>query len=151
MKRRPELIPLSKEHHESLVLAKKCQRTAAAGKRGDIALLCQQIVRTFSGKWEQHFRSEETGIFSLAEACGGEMAILCGQLRQEHDRLREIHRAMKGGDCSGLNAFGELLQTHTRKEERELFPLLEASFSDEQLRLATAKHRPQRPASPSGK
>ncbi len=145
MKRSPELIPLSKEHHESLVLAKKCQRTAAAGNRDDIEQLCQQISGTFPDKWEPHFRSEEKGIFTLAENHGGEMASLCQRLKQEHDQLREIYRAMKGGDCSGLNAFGELLQTHTRKEERELFPLIESSFSDEQLKLllATAKHRPQ--------
>ncbi len=145
MKRSPELIPLSKEHHESLVLAKKCQRTAAAGDRDDIAQLCRQITRTFADKWEPHFRCEENGIFSLAAAHGGEMAGLCRQLRQEHERLRELYRAMKAGDCSGLNAFGELLQTHTRKEERELFPLIESSFSDEQLQLllASAKQRPQ--------
>ena len=144
MKRSPELIPLSKEHHESLVLAKKCQRTAAAGNRDDIEQLCQQITHTFPDKWEQHFRCEETGIFSLAEAHGGEMASLCRQLKQEHERLREIYRAMKAGDYSGLNAFGELLQTHTRKEERELFPLIESSFSDEQLKsyIATANPNP---------
>jgi len=138
MKRSPELIPLSKEHHESLVLAKKCQRTAAAGNHDDIEQLCQQITQTFPDKWEQHFRCEETGIFTLAEAHGGEMASLCQQLKEEHDRLRDIYRAMKGGDCSGLEAFGELLQTHTRKEERQLFPLIEASFSDEQLKSRLA-------------
>lgn len=138
MKRSPELIPLSKEHHESLVLAKKCQRTAAAGNRADIEQLCQQIIHTFPDKWEQHFRCEETGIFTLAESHGGEMASLCQQLKQEHERLREIYRAMKEGDYSGLEAFGELLQTHTRKEERELFPLIEASFSDAQLKLQLA-------------
>ncbi len=144
MKRSPELIPLSKEHHESLVLAKKCQRTAAAGNRDDIEQLCQQITRTFPDKWERHFRREETGIFSLAEAHDGEMAALCRHLKQEHEQLREIYRAMKAGDYSGLNAFGELLQTHTRKEERELFPLIESSFSDEQLKsyIATANPNP---------
>lgn len=144
MKRSPELIPLSKEHHESLVLAKKCQRTAAAGNHDDIERLCQQITRTFPDKWEQHFRCEEEGIFTLTENYGGEMSALCQQLKQEHDRLREIYHAMRKGDCSGLNAFGELLQTHTRKEERELFPLIESSFSDEQLKshLAAVKHNP---------
>jgi len=138
MKRSPELIPLSKEHHESLVLAKKCQRTAAGGNHDDIEQLCQQITRTFPDKWEQHFRCEETGIFTLAEIHGGEMATLCQQLKEEHDRLRDIYRTMKGGDCSGLEAFGELLQTHTRKEERELFPLIESSFSDGQLKSRLA-------------
>ena len=134
MKRSPALVPLSQEHHESLLLAKRCQRAAAGGRREDIEQLCAEIARTFPDKWETHFRHEEIGIFTPAEAHGGEMAALCGQLRQEHEQLREIHRAMAKGDCSGLAAFGDLLQSHTRKEERELFPLIESRFSDAQLK-----------------
>jgi len=133
MKRSPSLIPLSKEHHESLVLAKRCQRTMASGEREAIGQLCREIAHGFPDKWERHFQDEERGIFALAEAEGGEMAVLSRQLRREHDRLREIHRAMQAGDCSRLGAFGELLQSHTRKEERELFPLIESRFSDTEL------------------
>lgn len=109
MKRGPRLIPLSKERHESLVLARKCRRTAAVDNHDDIAQLCQQITVTFPDKWESHFRREETGVFTPAETHAGEMATQSHQLRQEYDRLRELYRAMKDGDCSGPNTFGEFL------------------------------------------
>jgi hemerythrin-like domain-containing protein len=45
---------------------------------------------------------------------------------------------MRGGDGSVLEAFGELLQSHTRLEERALFGLIEKKLTQpRQERLAS--------------
>jgi len=133
MKRATELGNLSREHHESLKLAKRCLDTLAGGDQAAIEALCREIAEDFGRTWERHFRNEEAGIFSVTKRMEGPIRELGEQLVDEHRRMREMAERMKAGDCSGLEAFGRLLRDHTRLEERQLFPLIEARFTPEQL------------------
>lgn len=54
MKRAPELAPLSREHHEALVLA----RRACEPGRADPALLREQVLRRWGEQFEPHFAAE---------------------------------------------------------------------------------------------
>lgn len=132
MKRAPELTELSREHHQSLRLAKRCLDTLDGHDPARIEALCREIADDFDHTWERHFAHEEAAIFSVTEEMPGRIHELGEQLVAEHQRMREMARRMRRGDCSVLGAFGELLRDHTRLEERELFPLVEAQFSAEQ-------------------
>lgn len=133
MKRAAELGNLSREHHQSLRLARRCLDTLARGDTGEIERLCRDIADSFDDTWERHFRNEEQTIFSITATLGGRIRELGERLAKEHQQMREMARRMKSGDCSQLRAFGELLRDHTRLEERELFPLVEEQFTPDQM------------------
>jgi hemerythrin-like domain-containing protein len=135
MKRSTELTALSREHHQSLRLAKKCMDTAANGDPQQCKALCTEIVSIFDEEWERHFHNEEISIFSITNTMSGKIHALGMQLVGEHEQMRRMATDMKDCDCTALSAFGELLKAHTRTEERELFPLVEKLFSREQLAM----------------
>ncbi|BAO45200.1 hemerythrin domain-containing protein [Thiolapillus brandeum] len=135
MKRHEELINLSREHHQSLRLAKKCLDVAATGEPEQCKALCNEIVSIFDQEWDRHFRNEEKTIFNITAEMNGRIHDLGRQLVDEHERMREMARAMNQGEtgCTLLHDFGVLLKDHTRLEERELFPLVEEAFSPAQM------------------
>ncbi|WP_456415011.1 hemerythrin domain-containing protein [Thiolapillus sp.] len=133
MKRSLELTTLSREHHQSLRLANHCLNIAAAGDREQCRALCQHILRIFDEELDPHFRKEEASIFNITAAMGGEIHDLGLRLAEEHEQMRAMAAKMGQGDCGKLAAFGKLLKEHTRLEERKLFPLVEAQFSNDQL------------------
>lgn len=139
MKRSAELTALSREHHQSLRLARKCLDTAASGDRQQCMALCAEIVSIFDQEWDRHFLNEEATIFDITRSMSGKIHELGVQLVEEHQQMREMAAKMEQCDCTSLSAFGALLKAHTRMEERELFPLLEEQFSSEQLAVIMAQ------------
>ncbi len=133
MRRAPELAALSREHHHSLRLAKRCLDTLARGDEAAVRALCREVADDFDATWERHFANEEAALFSVTETLDEPLRSLGRRLVAEHDRMRALAARMKAGDCSGLGEFGTLLRDHTRLEERELFPLVEQAFTPEQL------------------
>lgn len=115
MKRSSGLRALSSEHHTGLVLAR---RIALAVSDEAVSEAWRDLVQRFETELEPHFRLEETQLLpALAEA--GETAIVQRTL-EEHARLRAlIYELPRNGD--NLHAFAQLLQSHIRFEERELF------------------------------
>lgn len=114
MKRSPGLRALSSEHHTALVLA----RRALAVSRDEVAETWRDLVRRFDRELEPHFRLEEEQLLpALAQA--GEK-VLVQRTLDEHTQLRGlIYHQPHNADS--LQAFAELLQSHVRFEERELF------------------------------
>jgi len=139
MKRVKELTILSNDHHRSLVLAKHCKRVAAAGDEEEKTALQQQIVADFPNRWERHFEIEELTLFKIGNAYPGEISELIKQLEAEHAQLRSLYQRLKQGEVAVLAAFGELLGSHTRKEERQLFELAQQHFSVAELSAVYAE------------
>jgi hemerythrin-like domain-containing protein len=133
MKRVDQLTPLSKDHHQSLVLANRCKKLAIATDESAKCALREQIVAEFPGRWERHFEIEEITLFLLGKRYPDQLGALIIELEQEHAQLRALYRKLKDGDNSQLSAFGELLGSHTRKEERQLFELVQDVFSEQEL------------------
>lgn len=133
MKRSLELVCLSRDHHQSLVLAKRCKAAGANLDSQATLALCQRVVEEFESRWEPHFCTEEEAIFAVAQGLEGPIAALCQELRNEHSQLRSYYKQIATGDHSTLADFGDLLQRHTLREERELFPLVESQFSAAQM------------------
>ncbi len=141
MKRSLELTTLSREHHQSLRLANHCLHTAATGDREKCIALSGHILSIFDEELDRHFRNEEAGIFSITATMQGKIHDLGTQLTEEHKQMRAMAAGMQQGNCDDLAAFGRLLKSHTRLEERELFPLVEEQFSNRQLAQVEEKTR----------
>jgi len=121
------LLPLSREHHTSLVMA-RAARKAADDK--DIAI-CSLTLAQIEAHWHTlmaaHFEKEEQLLRLAAEVLD---SASIARIFAEHT---ELHR-LACGPCSldpveRLRRFGDLVVAHVRYEERTLFPQLQSYFS----------------------
>ena len=119
MKRAAELLPLSRQHHEALVLARRASEPA----RADPAALREQVLRRWSEHFEPHFAAEEEVLLvALAAAGAGTEASAAWE---EHDALRALVQRLRDGELECLPAWGDAMRAHVQWEERHLFPLAE--------------------------
>lgn len=142
MKRKPELLKLSREHHRALVLAKRAQRLAAGTPHVALTFM-RELPELFAAELEPHLQVEEIGLLSaLGEAAPGERRDeIVGMIERtcaDHRQLRELARRVGGGEYGALGSFGDLLTAHVRFEERELFELAEAVLSPDALARVAA-------------
>jgi hypothetical protein len=122
MKRDPSLHGLSHQHHYALVLARHI-RLALEGAEGAAGAL-RELERESPPWFDDHFVVEEELLLPALEAAGH--AGLSARVRSEHERLRALHRAARGGGADALAEFAAALHEHVRFEESELFPLCES-------------------------
>ena len=127
MKRHHALQPLSRDHHVALGAALRLRRAT-----DDSALAAREAFLAF---WHEHgaahFRVEEDVLLPAfadhgdpGEACVVRMLVEHVRIRAAVKRLdAELHPSVES-----LHALGEALERHVRLEEREVFPLNEASM-----------------------
>lgn len=127
MKRHPDLQQLSREHYGALKLARDARRAAASGEPGAVSALAQRVVEVFAAELDPHFCVEEQGILVLlAQSCRHELA---QRTRADHAELRRLARLLANPDADTLSRFAELLATHVRFEEREVFEAAQARLA----------------------
>jgi len=133
MKRIKQLQPLSMEHHLSLSLAARAIKTANSGDQAEIRILCEKIIQDYPKQWRRHFDNEENAIFIPYAQRSQAIKNLCEQLTREHQQFDLYIQQMEAGNYAVLKEFGALLKSHTRLEERELFPKISGLLSAPEL------------------
>jgi hypothetical protein len=92
----------------------------------------REFLEFFDGHAIEHFRDEEERAFPLLLVGGAEPPEELGQALLEHARLRAFAHELRASLADGvmtadtLMRTGELLESHVRLEERQLFPMIEA-------------------------
>jgi len=119
MKRHPQLLLLSREHHGALKLARYARLAAESGSNAEIARLAQRVIELFASELDPHFQVEERDLLPLLAAAGEQS--LVERTLAEHVVLRELAGQLRAPDAATLARFAELLLAHVRFEERELF------------------------------
>ncbi len=115
MKIPKELISLTREHHQSLCMANKAINTSKSNDAKSIAALCEELCNSFETQLLAHFTFEEDVLLPLLyEHYPHE----CERIKKEHKKLIILANNL---NADTLLEFGELLKTHTRFEDRELF------------------------------
>ncbi len=134
MKRIEQLQKLSREHHGSLVMAKNLMEVAESGDDAALIEAIETLKAYDEDELEVHFQHEERTIFSVIFRNYQEHIALATTLLKEHGLMRRMIPAITPETAKkDLADFGLVLRNHTRIEERELFPIIEAEFSDEEL------------------
>lgn len=127
MRRHPHLQPLSREHHHTLVLARRLRKAGeldAAGVNELAALARQAFARTIAS----HFLLEERELVPLAVCGSAEARARAAIVRAQHAELRTLFGRLGGSDVLDVaRRLGELLREHTRLEERAWYPELEGA------------------------
>ena len=100
--------------------------TQADGRAG-LRERAQEVLDFYASNLVAHFRAEEQVLFPLLHRRHSGNATMIDELIKDHDWIR--HAVPKLRALTGLAKlifdFGDLLERHIRKEERELFPLFE--------------------------
>ncbi len=136
MKRHPAFIPLSREHHDGLLLATRLQQGTKALERlwsHDLQWQSGFVVEFFETNLSGHFRIEEEFLFPTVAGLMPKDNGMIGDLIREHREMEALvetlrHPTGKPPEAT-LKRIGEILERHIRREERELFPFCEAHMS----------------------
>jgi hemerythrin-like domain-containing protein len=136
--RHPSLIPLSHDHHHGLALALRCRKQALGQIKPMGPAGLRERAEEFRSFFERnlvlHFRAEEEILFPRLLAQLPESQPIVDQLCREHEAIRKAMPQLAGEPGLGKVIFdlGDLLERHIRKEERELFPLIESQLDPKQ-------------------
>ena len=129
LKRSENLKVLSQEHHLSLLFCWKIRQ----GLKADVAV--ERISKYVGYFWQQHlqphFQEEEMILFAPLSDSQVQRAL------NEHKHIRKQVEDLAGnsGDSARkrLAELADMVDSHVRYEERDLFPHLERKLSKEQL------------------
>jgi len=122
MKRHPELLELSREHHTALSLAQRGRQAVASRDEMALQEFSRELLSRFRDDLEPHFQEEESDWLPILAASG--QSALVSRTLAEHADLRRLVAGL-AEDLAATGLFCELLHAHVRFEERELFPALE--------------------------
>lgn len=128
MKRDPNIIPLSREHHYGLLFCWKIRQ--GLEKRIDLARIRQYVLHFWKFNMEDHFAEEELLLFN------DRYDTLCMQAKEQHGRIRDLVQAIRGSGASMPEFYRKLavqVDEHIRFEERKVFPYLEQKMTGEEL------------------
>ena len=121
------LLPLSREHHTSLVMARAARRAADDSS----SAVCLIALANMEAHWHtlmaEHFEREEQLIRIAADILSSESVT---RILTEHAELRML----TCGPCLfepvvRLRRFSDLVVAHVRYEERVIFPQLQSHSS----------------------
>jgi iron-sulfur cluster repair protein YtfE (RIC family) len=133
MKRHPSLAHLSRDHHGALILAKLLQKDAPAykGLPTDTTGKAVYAIDFYKRELIKHFEAEEKAL-SMVKGTNTHLDALVQTIFEEHQQLHKsfnniVPVAVLPGE---LDEIGLALEKHVRKEERELFPLIESTCTE---------------------
>jgi len=137
MKRHDSLAPLSREHHAALILARLLQKGAPAfkGLPTDTAGKAKYAIQFYRDELIPHFAAEENIVLSRVKGVDDKLDRLTEDIFREHKELRLLFDTILNTDHleDHLDSLGFALEKHIRKEERELFPLIQDTCSESML------------------
>ncbi len=137
MKRHPALAHLSRDHHGALLLARLLQKNAPAYVTlpTDTEGKAQYAFKFYEDELIKHFDDEEKAL-KLVNGINGALDALVQTISREHQELHELFKSINNQSNlpAYLDELGKALEIHIRKEERELFPLVEASCSEKLMK-----------------
>ena len=152
MKRHVSLVPLSRDHHHGLVMARRLILGRSTNPRADWpadrAQQAARLVEFFETDLRPHFEVEEAHVFPAAARDLDDGDSRTRALVAEHETMRKMVHDLAADPTTRVQerliAFGELLQGHIHTEERILFERMQAACDREALEeLGTriAEHR----------
>ncbi len=134
--RHPSLVPLSHDHHHGLALALRCRKQALGqlkpmGLKG-LKERARELRDFFANNLTRHFLAEEEALFPKMLELVPESAAILDELVRDHQQIRDAITQLdtESGLSKLVFDFGDLLERHIRKEERELFPLFEQHIGE---------------------
>jgi hypothetical protein len=129
MKRSEALIPLSRDHHQVLTLAKSLREAT------NVEDAAAEFIQFWQPGGINHFRIEEEVLLPGSNLPGPKSDDLSARMLDDHLEIRRRAATVLSGDATlqDMHELGGLLDDHIRFEERELFLAIETTSSPEEL------------------
>lgn len=127
MKRDQNIVHLSRDHHFGLLFCWKIRQ--GLKMQIEMTRIASYVDYYWQTHLQKHFSEEENILFTLPDDA------LCERAVKEHREMESLIQEITktGGGVSKLQSLVNLLETHIRYEERELFPYLEQKLPANQL------------------
>jgi hemerythrin-like domain-containing protein len=146
MKRASELRDLSDHHHQGLVQARRLRRAATGEETTTPEATADAFLKFWQEETTAHFREEEEALLPVLARYGGDVGRgpvveMLAQHAQIRGLVMELSDEVRNGlvNPETLEGIGELLETHIRLEEREVFPLIEEVLPEEGLKEVASR------------
>lgn len=137
MERHKALHSLSHDHHHGLILAQLIKKGSPQYKNlpSTIEGKKDYSIRFYNDELIRHFEVEEKVLHPLVNNRDKEIDSLFDEIIAEHQQIKKLITKLESNDDveDTMDELGYLLESHIRKEERKLFPLIQNLLSDEEL------------------
>ncbi len=133
MKRHKALHSLSQEHHHGLMLAQLIK--AGSPEYKDLPKTLEDkksyTIKFFKDNLVPHFQKEEDILFPISKNKNENIDKQIDELIDQHKKIYSIIDKLEVSDSvqKDLDKLGKLLESHIRKEERELFQMVQEALS----------------------
>lgn len=132
MKRAEQLVPLSHDHHQGLVVSQQALRLDDSASDADIKQHWLKLKRCIEEQAQHHFVIEEQYLLEPLAQLGGN-DLMVQRIYHEHKQLCAFASQEIKQSLSTLKEAAALLKAHIKYEERELFAKAQEVFTTEQL------------------
>lgn len=138
MKRDINLIPISRQHHQMLILAQLLKKDAPPykGLPTDLAGKAHYALLKFKTLIKPHFQNEESNLISKLRNYDLDIEQLCQELLEEHHSLEVLFEQIRQHQTTeeSLDHLGHQLEQHIRKEERVFFQMIQERLKPEEMK-----------------
>lgn len=136
MKRNEAIAPLSRDHHGSLLLAQLLKKNAPVYRGMPVGILEKAIYaqQQFEEHINDHFSREEA-MLKMTKGIHEAIDLLTAEIITEHRQLVSLFQSLDTSTDpeTTMDTLATALESHIRKEERMLFPLLQQHCSKDLL------------------
>ncbi|MHA6728043.1 hemerythrin domain-containing protein [Chryseobacterium sp. A301] len=128
IRRNSNLVPISREHHATLLF---CWKLRSGAKKGiEVERLSRYVLWFYENHIVPHFKTEEDLLFTDTTDS------LVNRALHEHKEIKWLVEEIANSTqdpSERIQELAGLVHSHTRYEERELFPWLEKSLHPKDL------------------
>ncbi len=137
IKRHKALISLSRDHHHGLILSQLIKKGAPQykGMPSTIEEKKNYTISFYNTLLKNHFWQEEEILFPVVKSRDSSVDDLVNEILNEHRKMEKLISELNNTTEleNKLNELGWLLEKHIRKEERELFNMIEKLLTEDEL------------------
>ena len=134
MKRHTSLISLSKDHHQTLIIAQILKKNAPVykGMPSDPVGKRKYILDFWKTELANHFIVEEEILIPESISKNSDLNEMCKQVFEEHKQIKGLISQLKHSDNPEyeLDQIGQSLENHIRFEERIVFEKIQECFDE---------------------
>lgn len=139
MKRAEQLIPLSHDHHQGLVVSQHALRLKDDATVAEVEQHWLKLRDCLEEQAKHHFVIEEQFLLEpLAKLKGN--AEMVARIYAEHKAFEDFTEKPVGQSLNELQAMAALLKEHIKYEERQVFARAQQVLTTEQLNALAQAH-----------
>lgn len=146
IQRHEALASLSRQHHEGLILAQLIKKGAPdyKGLPTDTEGKRKHVVKKFEKELAPHFYIEEEILFDFVKqqkSLPEEIQSMIHEIMEEHKKIGQLVEEIETTDnpIAPMDDLGHLLESHIRKEERQLFQMIQEFLGEPNMQELKAK------------